>query len=126
VPGERQFSDRQLQQLFARGAVIGVAMDAWMLYPNWQIGRTSRAVVGMEAVADQIDHICQTAGNCRHVGIGSDLDGGYGTEQTPHGLNTIAGLQQLAGILAARGYAEADIDACFHGNNLQFFGQHLP
>ncbi len=65
-------------------------------------------------------------GHCRHVGIGSDLDGGFGTEQTPHGLDTIADLQKLAGILAARGYGDDVVDAFFHGNCLRFFRQHLP
>ncbi len=126
VPGDRQFSDRQLRRLIEREAVIGISLDAWMLYPGWQRGRTSREVVGIEAAADHVDYICQLAGNCRHVGIGSDLDGGFGTEQTPHGLDTIADLQKLAGILAARGYGDDDVNAFFHGNCLRFFRRHLP
>jgi len=126
VPGDRQFSDEQVKRLIDRDAVIGVCLDAWMLYPGWQLGQTSRQVVGLEAVVDHIDHICRLAGNCRHVGIGSDLDGGYGTEQTPRGLDTIADLQKLADILDKRGYSDADIDAVFHGNWLRFFRRHLP
>ena len=125
VPGDRQFSDQQIRRLIQRDAVIGVALDAWMLYPGWQIGKTSREVVGLEAAADHVDHICQLAGNCRHAAIGSDLDGGYGTEQTPRGLETIADLQNLADPLAARGYRDPQIDAVFHGNWLRFFQQHL-
>jgi membrane dipeptidase len=106
--------------------VIGAALDAWMLYPNWERGKTLPAVVGLEAVADHIDHVCQLAGNARHTAIGSDLDGGFGTEQTPRDLDTIADLQKLDAILAARGYADADIDLIFHGNWLRFFGAALP
>jgi membrane dipeptidase len=126
VPGDRQFSDEQIRRLIEREAVIGVALDAWMLHPEWKIGETSRDVVGLEAVVDHVDHVCQLAGNCRHVGIGSDLDGGYGTEQTPRGLDTIADLQKLADLLATRGYADEDVRAVFHGNWLEFFGRHLP
>jgi membrane dipeptidase len=126
VPGDRQFSDEQIRHLIERDGVIGVALDAWMLSPAWQIGKSSRELVGLEAVVDHIEHICHLAGNCRHVGIGSDLDGGYGTEQTPHGLETIVDLYKLGTILSARGYADADIDAIFHGNWLRFFQQHLP
>ena len=126
VPGDRQFSDEQIRRLIARDAVIGVALDAWMLYPGWEIGKTSRAVVGLEAVADHVDHVCQLAGSPHHVGIGSDLDGGYGTEQTPVGLDTIADLQKLADLLSARGYGDSDIDAIFHGNWLRCFQQWLP
>ncbi len=126
VPGDRQLTDEQIRLLVQRGAVIGVAFDAWMLYPGWQIGRTSREVVDISAAADHIDHICQLAGNCDHVAIGSDLDGGFGTEQTPLGLDSIADLQKLVGILSNRGYKPNHIDAVFHGNWLRFFRQHLP
>src|SRR5260370_30407539 len=83
VPGDRQLTDEQIKQLIQRGAVIGAAVDAWMLYPNWVRGQTSPQVVGLEAMADHIDHVCQLAGNANHAAIGSDLDGGFGTEQTP-------------------------------------------
>jgi membrane dipeptidase len=126
VPGGRQFSDEQIRLLIARGAVIGAALDAWMLAPGWVIGQTSRDVVDLDAVADHIDHICQLAGNCRHAAIGSDLDGGFGTEQTPTGLDSIADLQKLATTLDTRGYSSDDIDAIFHGNWLRFFRTYLP
>jgi len=126
VPGDRQLTDEQIRRLVARGAVIGVALDAWMLYPGWERGKTSPQVVGLEAAADHIDRVCQLAGSARHSAIGSDLDGGYGTEQTPRDLDTIADLQKLSGILERRGYAAADVEAIFHGNWLRFFGQALP
>jgi membrane dipeptidase len=126
VPGDRQLTDEQIKRLVQRGAVIGVALDAWMLYRGWERGKTKPQVVGLDAVADHIDHVCQIAGSARHSAIGSDLDGGFGTEQTPRDLDTIADLQRLGGILAARGYTDADIDLIFHGNWLRFFRQSLP
>jgi len=121
VPGQRQFSDEQLQAIVERGGVIGVALDAWMLYPGWIRGETPNTVVSMEAVADQIDHICQVAGNARHAGIGSDLDGGYGTEQCPHDLDTIADLQKIPDLLQARGFSKDGVEAVMHGNWMRFF-----
>jgi membrane dipeptidase len=126
VPGDRQLADEQIKGLIARDAVIGVALDAWMLHPNWVRGQTKPEVVGLTAVADHIDHVCQIAGSARHSGIGSDLDGGFGKEQTPRDLDTIADLQKLAEILSDRGYGDADIDGIFHGNWLRFFGEALP
>ncbi len=67
-----------------------------------------------------IDHICQIAGIAKHVGIGSDLDGGYGIEQTPLDLDCIADLASLGELLAARGYAPADIAGICHGNFVGF------
>jgi membrane dipeptidase len=121
VPGDRQFSDEQIHCLIQRGAVIGAAFDAWMLYPGWVRGETANTVVSLEAVIDHIDHVCQLAGNARHAAIGSDLDGGFGTEQCPHDLSTIADLQKIPVLLRKRGYAEAEIEAIMHGNWLQFF-----
>jgi membrane dipeptidase len=126
VPADRQFSDEQIRALLNRDAVIGMALDAWMLTPGWTIGTSKPDQVSITAVADHIDHICQIAGNAKHVGIGSDLDGGFGTEQTPHDLNSIADLHKLEGILESRGYSAADIDGIFFGNWLRFFSESLP
>jgi membrane dipeptidase len=126
VPDGRQFTDDQIRRLIERGAVIGAALDAWMLAPGWVKGKTTRDVVGLEAVADHIDHVCQLAGNARHAAIGSDLDGGFGTEQVPQGLDRISELQKLDGMLAGQGYSGAAIDDIFHGNWLRFFRTHLP
>jgi membrane dipeptidase len=126
VPHQRQFSDEQLKLLIERDAVIGAALDAWMLAPGWVKGRTTRDVVTLHAVADHIDHVCQIAGDSLHAAIGSDLDGGYGTEQTPLGLDRISDLQDLDAMLTARGYSTEAIDGIFHGNWLRFFRRYLP
>ena len=122
VPNERQFTDGQLKLLIERGAVIGGALDAWMLVPDWEKGKTQPEEVGvsLEHVVDHIDHVCQIAGNARHSGIGTDLDGGYGLEQSPADLDTIADLQRLPELFAARGYTEEDITGIMHGNFLRF------
>ncbi|MCL5006268.1 MAG: dipeptidase [Acidobacteria bacterium] len=121
VPGDRQFSDRQIRALLDRGAVIGAAFDSWMLWPNYVPGETDNSQVMLSSVADHIDHICQLAGNARHVGIGSDLDGGFGREQSPSDLETIVDLQKLPLHLKPEGYNEGDIEAVMHGNWLRFF-----
>ena len=121
VPGDRQFSDEQIRAIAGRGGVIGVALDAWMLYPGWIKDETSNDLVTLEAVADQIDHICQTTGGSLHAAVGSDLDGGYGTEQCPRDLDTIADLQKIPGLLRRRGYGEEEVERIMHGNWVRFF-----
>lgn len=116
VGHQRQLSDDQIRALAARGAVIGVAFDIWMLEPGWIKGTSTNAGIGMARIADHIDHICQVTGDASHVGIGSDLDGGYGREQSPFDLDTIADLQHLLPLLQARGYSENDIEMVFHAN----------
>jgi membrane dipeptidase len=122
VPHNRQFSDDQIRALVDRGAVIGVALDAWMIVPGWERGRSTpeSAGVTLDRLIDHIDHICQVAGSARHVGIGSDLDGAFGREQTASEIDTIADLARIPHLLRARGYAEPDIEAIAHGNFIGF------
>jgi len=121
VPDPRQFSDDQLKALIARGGVVGAALDAWMMVPGWIRGKTTPQEVGLklEVICDHIDHVCQLAGNALHSGIGTDLDGGYGTEQTPEDLDTIADLARIPAMLQKRGYKDEDIANIMHGNYLR-------
>jgi membrane dipeptidase len=125
VPDQRQLSDAQLRRLLDRGAVLGAALDAWMLHPGWVRGQTTPEEVDLrlERVLDHIDHVCQLAGNAQQAGLGSDLDGGFGTEQTPRDLDTIADLQRLPELLERRGYRHQDIENILYGNWLRFFTQ---
>lgn len=121
VPGDRQLSDDQIRALLERDAVIGAAFDSWMLYPGYVPAQTDNSLVSLERVVDHIDHVCQLAGNARHAAIGSDLDGGFGTEQSPREIDTIADLQKIPALLRRRGYGESDVEAVMHANWLRFF-----
>ncbi|HUR46706.1 MAG TPA: membrane dipeptidase [Candidatus Saccharimonadales bacterium] len=122
VPHNRQYSDEQIKALVERGAVIGGALDAWMMIPNWVRGKTTPQGSGLklEKLVDHIDHVCQIAGNAKHSGLGSDLDGAFGREQTPCDLDTIADLARLPAMFAARGYSKADIEGMMSGNFINF------
>lgn len=122
VDHNRQFSDAQIKELLQRKAVIGMVLDAWMMVPDWIRGKSTPIEMGvsLQQMADNMDHICQLAGNALHVGIGTDLDGGFGKEQSPADLDSIADLQQLPQILKERGYTETDIENIMHGNFLRF------
>jgi len=123
VPHQRQFDDAQLKAIFERDGVIGAAFDAWMLQLGWIVGQTTNENVTLETVVDHIDYVCQLAGNSRHAAIGTDLDGGFGREQSPRDLDTIADLQKIAGLLAGRGYNDDDIAAIMHGNWVRLLQQ---
>ena len=122
VNHNRQFSDEQIKALIERGAVIGGALDAWMMVPGWVRGKSDPKEMNcnLDVMIDHLDHICQIAGNARHIGIGSDLDGAFGREQCPYDLETIADLQKIPALLAKRGYSDADIENVMHGNWLRF------
>jgi len=119
VPHQRQFSDEQIRAIIELNGVIGAACDNWMLRPGWVQGSKNNEMAHLSDVVDHIDHICHLAGDSQHAGIGSDLDGGFGREQSPADLDTIADLQKIADILRERGYADSDIAAIMHGNWLR-------
>lgn len=119
VPNQRQLSDDMIKSIVERGGVIGAAFDVWMLDPEWgheQPAYEQITNATLETVADHIDHVCDLAGNARHAAIGTDLDGGYGTEQSPRDLNTIADLRKLAEIFARRGYSDEEVGNILSGN----------
>jgi membrane dipeptidase len=122
VNHNRQFSDEQIKELISRDAVIGIALDAWMMVPNWVRGESTPESMGvtLTQMIDNIDHICQLAGDARHVGIGTDLDGGFGKEQTPSDLETIADLQKVPQMLADKGFKQEDINHIMHQNFISF------
>ncbi|MBD1392287.1 dipeptidase [Mucilaginibacter glaciei] len=122
VNHNRQYSDEMIKALVDRGAVIGAALDAWMMVPNWVRGQSTPRQMNcnLEVMIDHIDHICQIAGDALHVGMGTDLDGAFGREQCPYDLETIADLQNVPQLLKKRGYTGTDVENMMHGNWLRF------
>jgi membrane dipeptidase len=119
VDRQRQLRDSDIRSIVARGGLIGAALDVWMLDAQCGQGPGNvRRIATLEDVANHIDHVCQLAGSARHAALGTDLDGGFGAEQSPADLDTIADLQKLPDILEHRGYASADIRDILHGNGL--------
>lgn len=122
VDHNRQFTDEQFKELIRSGAVIGMPLDAWMMVPNWVRGVSTpqNMQVSLNTMIDHLDHICQIAGNTNHVGLGTDLDGGFGTEQCPYDLQSIADLQKIPDLLSKRGYTSNDIEKICHKNWIGF------
>ena len=85
-------------------------MDAWMLADGWIRGVSLPKAMGavLNRLIDHYDHICQIAGNADHIAIGSDLDGAFGTEQSPYDLDTVLPIYKNYRIcLTRRGYSDS-------------------
>jgi membrane dipeptidase len=131
VPGQRHLSDDMIRAVTERGGVIGMVLAEPMLNPDVNfddLPGTAPAVSTrpLAAILDHVDHICQLTGCSDHVALGTDLDGGFGREWSPVDLDTIADLQRLPGLLAERGYSDADAARLLHGNLLGFLRTVLP
>ena len=122
VNHNRQFSDDQIKEIIRRDGVIGVPLDAWMMVPNWIRGKSTPETMGvtLNQMIENIDHICQLSGNSNHVGIGTDLDGAFGIEQTPTDIDTIADLQKIPLMLKKIGFSENDIKKVMNKNFISF------
>lgn len=127
VNHNRQFSDDMIKALIERDAVIGIALDAWMMVSGWVRGVSTPEGMNcnMEIMVNNIDHICQLAGNADYAAIGSDLDGAFGTEQCPYDLKTIADLQKIPAMLQSRGYSDEDIEKIMNGNWIRLMKKAL-
>lgn len=122
----RLLSDRVIHGILERDGMIGVVPFNTFLKDGWLVGKSKREEVSLDRLVDHIDHICQIAGDARHVGIGSDFDGGFGWQSTPHEIDTIADLQKLIPLLSARGYSEEDAAAILGGNWINQLYRSLP
>ncbi|MHA4845976.1 dipeptidase [Flavitalea antarctica] len=125
VDHNRQFSDDMIRALVEKNAVIGGALDAWMMVPGWQRGSSTPEATGcnLEKLIDHLVHICTIAGNTDHIGIGTDLDGAFGKEQCPYDLESISDLQKIPRLLSRRGFNEKDIEKIMNKNWLTFLNR---
>lgn len=125
VEGDRHLTDRMIRALAARDGVIGHVPYNAFLVPGWREAGARKDAANLATIVRTIDYVCDLAGSARHVAFGSDLDGGFGAESTPEGLETVADLCRIADALADRGYADADVDAVTHGNWLRVLRRAL-
>lgn len=125
VPTMRQLSDTQIRGLGERNGVIGINMFNCFLRPDHKKGQP-KALVTLDHVVAHIDHICQLLGDAGHVGLGTDMDGGFGAGDIASPINSSADLPLLADSLRAHGYAEEDVQMIMGGNWLSLLGRVLP
>jgi membrane dipeptidase len=123
VPTDRQLSDEMIRAIVERGGVIGINFYEKFLVPPAEYGKR-RAT--LDDVVRHVRHMCNLAGDARHVGIGTDMDGGFGRDQIPQEIVTSADLPKVGEALARAGFSGADVDGILGGNWVRFFRERLP
>ncbi len=121
----RHLPDAVIDGLIERDGVLGIMPHNRFLRANWS-PEDGKDAVSLRDVVAHIDYVCQRAGDARHVGLGSDFDGGFGVQGTPQEIDTVADLQKLAPLLAEKGYNEEDVAAILGGNWRAHLEKHLP
>jgi len=126
VPTDRQLSDDMIRALIARDGVIGAVLYNKFLQAGWAEAGSHKAAVPLSVAVAHIQHICDLAGDARHVGIGSDFDGGFGSESAPSEIDTVDDLYRVGDALSAAGFRDADVEQVLSGNWLRLLRRALP
>ena len=121
VPGDRQLSDEMIRAIIQRGGVIGINFFSHFLLPPAEHGKRR---ANLHDVLAHIRHICDLAGNANHMGLGTDMDGGYGRERLPVEISTSADLPKVADTLATAGYSAQSV-AGIMGENWRRFSRPI-
>src|SRR5204862_3228475 len=123
VPTDRHLSDDMIRAIVKRDGVIGINFyDKFLLPPDEFRKRRGT----LRDVIRHMRHICDLAGDGRHVAIGTDMDGGLGRNEIPEEIITSADLPKLGDALRREGFDEQAVDGIMGGNWMRFFGRALP
>ncbi|MCP4520049.1 MAG: peptidase M19 [Delftia sp.] len=125
VPGDRHLSDTLIRGIAEREGVMGIVLYNGFLRRRWRMGDRKEQVT-LDDVVQAIDYVCQRVGSAQHVALGSDFDGGFGSESVPAGLDTVADLPNIAVALKARGFEPGHITDIMGGNWLRLLRRLLP
>ena len=126
IPTDRQLSDEMIRTITKREGVIGAVLFNKFLTNDWEQTGRSKQRVTLAHFVKQVRHICDVAGDSGHVGIGSDMDGGFGSESIPAELDTIADLPKIVDALVEDGFSERQVTNIVGENWLSFLRRTLP
>ena len=115
VPGDRQITDETAAEVAKRGGMLGVSFYSHHLRKS---GHATLADVVKHTV-----HLARAAGDPQHVGLGTDLDGGFDSRYAP--FRDMAELKRLPQILR-RHFSRAQTEGIMGGNWLDFLARALP
>jgi membrane dipeptidase len=115
VPGDRQVTDETVAEIARRGGIIGVSF-----YKD-HLRKSGRAT--LDDVVRHIVHHARAAGGPEHVGIGTDVDGGFDSRYAP--FDDLAKLKELP-VKLRRHFSRTQVEGVMGGNWIEFLRRSLP
>jgi membrane dipeptidase len=115
MPGDRQLTDGTVAEIARRGGVVGVS------FYQRHLRRSGAAT--LDDVVKHIVHHAHASGGPEHVGIGSDLDGGFDARHAP--IDNLAKLKELPARLRLH-FNRSQVEGIMGGNWLRFLEESLP
>lgn len=118
-PGEqRHLTDEHAKEIARRGGVIGLNLCSRFLRPG--IAKQDKERATIEDCRGHLEHWRDLVGPA-HIGLGSDMDGGFAADRLPHEINLPGDLAKLADNLAEHGWSDEDIHGFAWGNWAAFW-----
>ncbi len=115
VPGDRQITDETAAEIARRGGVIGISFYQSHLRP--------RGAATLDDVVRHAVHIAKAAGGPEHVGLGTDLDGGFDAKHAAMKSTTqFATLERKL----RKHFSPAQVEGVMGENWLRFLKNSLP
>ncbi|AZI43739.1 peptidase M19 [Deinococcus psychrotolerans] len=114
--GNRHLSDEMARAIGERGGIIGLVLVDSFLKGGWTLGDPR---VELQQVLRHAERYAELIGWDK-VGLGSDLDGGFGNEKTPLGIDQASDLGRLAEV-----FPDEARDGVMGGNWLRWLGANL-
>ncbi len=118
---QRNLPDDLIRAIGERGGVIGLNLFSLFLSPQ---GEKRRATI--EETISHVERIVELTGRNDVVALGSDMDGGFGADRLPEGINSPRDLPRLTEALQARGWSEDQVKGFQFENWMRFLRQSLP
>ncbi|MEM1331114.1 MAG: membrane dipeptidase [Planctomycetota bacterium] len=115
---QRHISDETIVEIGRRGGVVGLNLLSDFLEDG--LRRGDRA--GFEHCVRHVEHVCGVMGHRNGVGLGTDMDGGFGADRLPAGIDRPADLIKLCEALSARGWSDDEVGGFAYGNWARVFG----
>jgi membrane dipeptidase len=115
-PHRRNLTDAQIRAIAKRDGLVGI-----VLYNDF-LGNGN---VTVDTILAHIQHIVELVG-ADHVGIGSDLDGGFTIDKTPDGIDSVADLRRIGDGLRGRGFSDDAVNRILGGNWIRVLRRALP
>ena len=114
-PGQRQLPDWAIREVGRRDGIVGISFYAGHLNPA---GKASAHDIARHAL-----HYARVSGDARHVGLGSDLDGGFGADEAA--IRSMSGMAAIRKALL-RHFGPNDADGIMGRNWLRLLESALP
>lgn len=121
TPNQRHLADETIIEIARRGGVIGLNLLGDFITPNMNQGKRKGERARIEDCVRHIEHVCELTNSRDHIGLGSDMDGGFGSDGLPERINTPADLTILTNALKAQGWNDKELAGFAHANFERFW-----